>query len=151
MGKHLSAHSTNLLPARGQIIANDQFPLLPCCPSPSSQSVQVICWLGRDSIPAPVPESRTCRGHIRRCDKANADLPALSHMGTASCSSLCCNCSLASICICDGPLAAFHNCAVVRRSFQLLLVAASLGVALLNCCCCCLAFFDMWESVTKSC
>lgn len=101
-------------------------------------------------MPAPAPESRTCRGHIRRCDKADADLPALSRMGTASCSSLCCNCSLASICICDGPLAAFHNCAVVRRSSRLLLVAASLGVAL-QCCCCCRAFFDMWESVTRSC
>lgn len=79
MGKHLSAHSTNLLPARGQIIANDLLPLLPHCPPSSTQSLQVICWLGRYSIPVPVPaQSRTCRGHIRRCDKADADLPALS-------------------------------------------------------------------------
>lgn len=29
--------------------------------------------------PSPSPsQSRTCRGHIRRCDKADADLPALS-------------------------------------------------------------------------
>lgn len=71
-----------------------------------------------------------------------------SRMGTASCSSLClCNCSLASICICDGPLAVFHNCAVVRRSSRLLLVAASLGVALLRCCCCCCRAFFRYVGV----
>lgn len=113
----------------------------------------LLTWALFNPSPSPSPEQDLPRPHTALRQGRRRLAGTVSRMGTASCSCLClCNCSLASICICDGPLAVFHNCAVVRRSSRLLLVAASLGVALLRfCCCCCRAFFDMWESVTRSC
>lgn len=62
-------------------------PLLPSSLYPICASY-LLTWALFNPSPS---QSRTCRGHIRRCAKADADLPALSRMGTASCSRLRCN------------------------------------------------------------